>query len=245
MRNIKLKIAYDGSRYYGWQRLKDKDQTIQGKIESVISEMLESPIEIIGSGRTDAGVHARGQIANFHTNSSMTLEEMHHYVNKYLPQDIAVKEITQISDRFHSRYHAKSKKYTYYVYNDYIHSPFYRKYSCHIPDKLDVSLMKEGAAKFMGTHDFIGFSSLKKTKKSTIRTIDQLNISSQDDLMSFTFIGDGFLYNTIRIIMGSLVEIGLHEKDLSHIDEVFEVNIRSKAGITMPPHGLFLEEVYY
>lgn len=245
MRNIKLKIAYDGGRYYGWQRLKDNDQTIQGKLESVISEMAQSYTEIIGSGRTDAGVHAKGQIANFHTNSTMTLEEMHHYINRYLPQDIVVKEITQVSDRFHSRYHAKSKKYTYYVWNHYTHSPFHRKYSYHLQKKLDVPLMKEAAAKFIGTHDFIGFSSLKKTKKSTLRTINELNILSQNNLMSFTFVGDGFLYNMIRIIMGSLVEIGLHEKELSHIDKVLEKNVRSKAGITMPPQGLFLEEVYY
>lgn len=245
MRNIKLKIAYDGGRYYGWQRLKDNDQTIQGKLESVISEMVQSYTEIIGSGRTDAGVHAKGQITNFHTDSTMTLEEMHRYINRYLPQDIVVKEITQVSDRFHSRYHAKSKKYTYYVWNHYTHSPFHRKYSCHLPKKLDVPLMKEAAAKFIGTHDFIGFSSLKKTKKSTLRTINELNILSQDNLMSFTFVGDGFLYNMIRIIVGSLVEIGLHEKELLHIDKVLEKNVRSKAGITMPPHGLFLEEVYY
>ena len=245
MKNIKLKIAYDGSRYYGWQRLKDNEQTIQGKLESVISEMVHSPIEIIGSGRTDAGVHAMDQIANFHTDSTMTLKEMHHYINKYLPQDIAVKEILQVPDRFHSRYHAKSKKYIYYVWNHFIHSPFHRKYSYHLPKELDVPLMKEAAAKFIGTHNFIGFSSLKKTKKSTLRTINELNILSQDNLMSFTFVGDGFLYNMIRIIVGSLVEIGLHEKELSHIDKVLEKNVRSKAGITMPPQGLFLEEVYY
>lgn len=245
MRNIKLKIAYDGSRYYGWQRLKDNKQTIQGKLESVISEMVQSYTEIIGSGRTDAGVHAKGQIANFHTESTMTLEEMHHYINKYLPQDIVVKEILQAPDRFHSRYHAKSKKYTYYVWNHFTHSPFHRKYSYHLPEELDMPLMQEAATKFIGTHNFIGFSSLKKAKKSTIRTIDELSISSKNDLMSFTFVGDGFLYNMIRIIMGSLLEIGLHKKELSHIDEVFQENIRSKAGITMPPQGLFLEEVYY
>ncbi|WP_303862706.1 tRNA pseudouridine(38-40) synthase TruA [Alkalibaculum bacchi] len=245
MRNIKLKIAYDGSRYYGWQRLKDNDQTIQGKLESVISEMVQSHIEIIGSGRTDAGVHATGQITNFHTDSKMTIEEMHHYINRYLPQDIVVKEMVQASERFHSRYHVKSKKYTYYVWNHFTHSPFHRKYSYHLPEELDVPLMKEAAEKFIGTHDFIGFSSLKKTKKSTIRTIDELSISSQDYLMGFSFVGDGFLYNMIRIIMGSLVEIGLHEKELSHIDKVLEKNVRSKAGITMPPQGLFLEEVYY
>ncbi len=245
MKNIKMIITYDGSRYYGWQRLTTSEPTIQGKLESVISEMAGSKVEIIGSGRTDAGVHATGQVANFHIDSTMSIEEMHHYINHYLPKDIVVTEILEVPERFHSRYNATGKKYVYYVWNHWAHSPFQRKYSHHIAEELDIELMKEAATKLIGTHDFIGFSSLKKTKKATTRTINELNIEKKDNSLVFTFSGDGFLHNMIRIMMGSIIDVGLHKKELSHIDEVFEGKTRSHAGITFPPQGLFLEKVYY
>jgi len=245
MRNIKLLIEYDGSRYNGWQRLKDSEQTIQGKLESVISEMVSLPTEITGSGRTDAGAHAKGQVANFHTQSKMSLKEMHEYINHYLPQDIVVKEVTEVSERFHSRYNAKSKKYTYYVWNHWIPSAFQRKYSYHLVENLDIRLMEDAAKKLIGTHDFIGFSSVKKTNKSTTRTIEDITIVKEGNMLKFSFTGDGFLYNMIRIIMGTLLEIGMREKQVSSIDEILETKIRSTAGRTIPSHGLFLEEVYY
>lgn len=245
MRNIKLVIEYDGSRYQGWQRLKTTDQTVQGKIETVISKMLEQDIQIIGSGRTDAGTHAKGQIANFHTDSNMTLQEMHKYINNYLPQDIVVKKVSEAAERFHSRYNTTGKKYTYYIWNHCIPSAFNRKYSVNIEETLDIELMKKAAKKLVGTHDFIGFSSLKKSKKSTVRTIKEINITKEGHMLKVDFIGDGFLYNMIRIIMGTLIEIGSKEKDVSCIDKVFETNTRAYAGKTLPAQGLFLEEVYY
>ena len=245
MKNIKLIIEYDGSRYNGWQRLKDSDQTIQGKLESVISEMVGSPTEIIGSGRTDAGAHAKGQVANFHAESTMDLVEMHQYINHYLPQDIIVKEVKEASERFHSRYNAQGKKYTYYVWDHWIPSAFHRKYSYHFAEDLDIDLMKEAAKKLVGTHDFIGFSSVKKTNKSTTRTIEEISIVKEGNMLKFSFVGDGFLYNMIRIIMGTLLEVGLKERKVSSIDEILETKVRSTAGKTIPAHGLFLEEVYY
>ncbi|MCC5908905.1 MAG: tRNA pseudouridine(38-40) synthase TruA [Clostridiaceae bacterium] len=245
MRNIKLIIEYDGSRYRGWQRLKNSEETIQGKLESVISKMVDSPIEIIGSGRTDAGVHARGQVANFHTKSTMSIKEIHKYINHYLPQDIIVKEVKEVSERFHSRYNVKNKKYVCYVWNHWVPSVFQRKYSHHIADKLDIGLMEEAAKKLVGTHDFIGFSSVKKTNKSTTRTIEEITIEKEGNMLKFTFVGDGFLYNMVRIIMGSLVEVGLRRKKISYIDEILESKTRSMAGQTFPPEGLFLEEVNY
>ncbi|MDR5659972.1 tRNA pseudouridine(38-40) synthase TruA [Serpentinicella sp. ANB-PHB4] len=245
MRNIRLIIEYDGSRYKGWQRLKNTDQTIQRKIESVLSEMVSAPIEIIGSGRTDAGAHANGQVANFHTKSDMSLQKMHEYINHYLPQDIVVKEIKEASERFHSRYNVKGKKYVYHVWNDWVPSAFHRKYSYHIPNKLDIERMKDAVKKLEGTHDFIGFSSVKKSNKSTVRTIEKIDIVKEGPLVKFVFVGDGFLHNMIRIIMGSLIEIGLKEKGISHIDEIFKSKTRADAGKTMPAQGLFLEEVYY
>ncbi|SDK12052.1 tRNA pseudouridine(38-40) synthase TruA [Natronincola ferrireducens] len=245
MRNIKLVIEYDGGRYNGWQRLKSSGETIQGKLEHVISEMVDFPIEIIGSGRTDAGVHAKGQVANFHTKSNMSTKEIHKYMNYYLPQDIVIKEVAEVGERFHSRYNVKNKKYVYYIWNDWIPSVFHRKYSYHLVDKLNIELMKEAAEKLVGTHDFIGFSSVKKTNKSTVRTIQEISITKEKHMVKFIFIGDGFLYNMVRIIMGTLVEIGLKQKNISHIDEILEGKNRSMAGQTLPPQGLFLEEVYY
>ena len=245
MRNIKLVIEYDGSRYDGWQRLQDSEQTIQGKIEKVLNEMTGSSVEIIGSGRTDAGVHAKNQIANFKTKSSMSIRDIHNYMNHYLPQDIVVKEVKEVSDQFHSRYNAQKKKYTYYVWNHQIPSAFQRKYSYHFPEKLDLHSMEAAANKLLGTHDFIGFSSVKKAKKSTVRTVEEITIVQNNHMLEFSFIGDGFLHNMIRILMGTLLEIGTKEKDISCIDEIFTSKTRAMAGKTAPAQGLFLEEVYY
>lgn len=245
MRNIKLTIEYDGTRYLGWQRLGDSDKTIQGKIENILTQITRSKIEIIGSGRTDAGTHARGQIANFKTDSKMALSEMIESLNRYLPQDIVVKKIEDVSERFHARYNAKGKKYSYYLWNNAIPSAFERHYSFHYSEELDFELMDEACRKLIGTHDFIGFSSLKKTKKSTTRTINELSIQKEEDLIHFTFIGDGFLHKMVRILVGTLLEIGSGTLKLETIDEVFKSKIRSEAGMTVPAQGLFLDEVYY
>ncbi len=245
MRNIKMIIEYDGSRYLGWQRLGDSDKTIQGKLENVISEMVGTPTEIIGSGRTDAGTHARGQVANFKTSVDMTLKEMQDYINHYLPQDIVVKKLEEVQERFHSRYNVVGKKYIYYIWNSWIPSAFDRKYSFYYPDKLDINKMNIACSKLIGTHDFIGFSSLKKTKKSTVRRIDSISIHREDEMLKFEFVGEGFLYNMVRIIVGTLLEIGTGAREPEYIDQIFESNLRSDAGITVPAQGLFLEEVYY
>ncbi len=238
-------IEYDGSRYKGWQRLKDTDQTIQGKLEGVISELAGKPTEVIGSGRTDAGAHAHGQVANFQIKSDMSLKEMKQYINHYLPQDIVVKDLQQVSARFHSRYNVSGKKYAYYVLNDSIPSAFLRKYSYYIPEKLDIVAMKKAAEGLVGTHDFIAFSSVKKTNKSTVRTIKEINIEKKGQQIEFTFVGDGFLHNMIRIMMGTLIDIGMGEEKVSYIDKIFKGGKREVAGKTVPAQGLFLMEVYY
>lgn len=245
MRNIKIKVEYDGARYLGWQRLKDSDKTIQGKIESVLSLMAGEDIEIIGSGRTDGGVHAYGQVANFKINSDHTLEEIQEYLNHYLPNDILIKDISQVDDRFHSRYNVTSKTYLYKICIGKYQSPFIRKYSWHISENIDIAAMKDASKLLLGTHDFIGFSSLKRYKKSTIRTLEKIDFSFQDDLMLIEIKGDGFLHNMVRIIIGTLVEIGLGKLPKDLILEVLENKVRADAGITAPPHGLFLKEVLY
>ncbi|QUH26364.1 tRNA pseudouridine(38-40) synthase TruA [Serpentinicella alkaliphila] len=245
MKNIKLLIEYDGSRYKGWQRLKDSDMTIQGKIESVLTELFSRPIEIIGSGRTDAGVHARGQVANFTVKTEKSLLEIHKYLNHYLPQDIVVKEVSEAPERFHSQYNVKKKKYVYCIWNHWIPSAFNRKYSYNVPEHLNIELMEEAANLLIGTHDFIGFSSVKKSNKSTVRTIEEISFIKEDKVLKIVFVGDGFLHNMVRIIVGTLLEIGLKEKKVSYINEIFESKTRSIAGKTAPAQGLFLEEVTY
>jgi len=207
MRNIKLTIEYDGKRYLGWQRLGDSEKTIQEKVEGVIKLLTGEEIEIVGSGRTDAGTHARGQVANFKTTHQMSLPEMQQFFNRYLPQDIVVNKIEEVPERFHARYHAKGKQYSYYVWNNAIPSVFARNTSFHCPQPLDLKKMQQAAEKLIGTHDFIGFSALKKSKKSTVRTIDEITITPEGDLLRFTFKGNGFLHKMVRILTGTLIAI--------------------------------------
>lgn len=245
MRNIKMTIEYDGGRYHGWQKLGDSDKTIQGKIENVLSEMTKTNVEIVGSGRTDAGTHAKGQVASFKTTSNLDLIAMRDHLNTYLPRDIIVKELEEVPERFHARYNVSGKKYSYYVWNTVVPSAFERNYSYHYPEQLDIKKMNEACSKLIGTHDFIGFSALKKSKKSTVRTIEEITIRREGDLLHFTFVGEGFLYKMVRIMMGTLLEIGAGVKEPKEIDAIFESGIRSDAGMTVPAQGLFLDEVYY
>lgn len=245
MRNIKLTITYDGKRYLGWQRLGDSDKTIQGKIESILKQMTGEEIEIIGSGRTDSGTHARGQVANFKTETSMTRAEMLDFLNRYLPRDIVVTKVEEVQDRFHARYNCTGKQYSYYVWNNVIPTVFERNHSFHYPQKLDLDKMNQACEKLVGTHDFIGFSALKKSKKSTVRTIEKLSIEQEGSMIHFTFVGDGFLYKMVRIIVGTLLEIGSGSMDVTEIENIFEKKVRQQAGETVPAQGLFLDDVYY
>ena len=245
MRNIKLTIEYDGKRYLGWQRLGDSEKTIQEKVEGVIKLLTGEEIEIVGSGRTDAGTHARGQVANFKTTHQMSLPEMQQFFNRYLPQDSVVNKIEEVPERFHARYHAKGKQYSYYVWNNAIPSVFARNTSFHCPQPLDLEKMQQAAEKLIGTHDFIGFSALKKSKKSTVRTIDEITITPEGDLLRFTFKGNGFLHKMVRILTGTLIAIGDGTLPPEVIDQVLAYKVRQAAGETVPSHGLFLDEVYY
>lgn len=245
MRNIKITIEYDGKRYLGWQRLGDSDKTIQGRIEAVLTQITGGKIEIIGSGRTDAGTHARGQVANFKTDSSLTSDKLLNQLNHYLPWDIIVKKVEEVPERFHARYNATGKQYSYYVWNNPIPSAFERYYSHHISQKLDITKMNSACRMLEGTHDFLGFSSLKKSKKTTVRTITAITITSEGDLLQFKFEGEGFLYNMVRIMMGTILEIGAGTLEANIIDDVFMSKTRKNAGMTVPAQGLFLDCVEY
>lgn len=245
MRNIKMTIRYDGSRYKGFQRLKDNDMTIQGKIEDVLSKMTNESIEIIGSGRTDMGVHAYGQVANFKTASNLSVDKMKTYLYEYLPEDIVITSLEEVDGRFHSRYNAKSKVYLYKIYNNKFHDPFLRKYTTHIPKKLDIELMKEASEYFIGEHDFTSFASSKSKKKSNVRTIYSINITETNGLVEIYFEGNGFLYNMVRIMTGALIDVGHKKIAPEDIKTMLEEKDRTKAADTAPAKGLYLYKVSY
>lgn len=245
MRNIRLTLQYEGTRYQGWQKQTSTDNTIQGKLENLLTRMCKEPIEIHGSGRTDAGVHALGQVANFHTNSEMTTEEMMEYINRYLPEDIAVVALAEAAPRFHSRLNACGKHYEYRVMNSTIPHVFHRRYALEVPEKLDVQAMEQAAAYLCGEHDFKSFTSAKKGKKSTVRRIDEISIAREGDVITFSFKGSGFLHHMIRILMGTLLQVGKGERSPESIPELIEAGNRELAGPLVPAKGLTLVEVYF
>lgn len=245
MRNIRFVVQYEGTRYQGWQRQESSGNTIQGKLEALISRMCGEPIEIQGSGRTDAGVHAMGQVANFHTSSLMSVEEMQTYMNQYLPEDIAVVAISEAAPRFHSRLNASGKCYRYQVINSTVPDVFRRRYALEEGCPLDVEAMRQAAALLCGEHDFKSFTSAKKGKKSTVRRIDSIEIEQQGSLITFTFQGNGFLYHMVRILMGTLLEVGRGERSPESMSKVLQAKNREMAGALVPAKGLTLVEVFY
>ncbi|MGL5651533.1 MAG: tRNA pseudouridine(38-40) synthase TruA [Paraclostridium sp.] len=245
MRNIKMTIEYDGSRYKGFQRLKDNDNTIQGKIEDVLSKMADEKIEIIGSGRTDMGVHAYNQVANFKTNSNLSVKKINDYLNNYLPEDIVIKTVEEVDERFHSRYNVKQKVYLYKINNSKTQDVFLRKYSTYIEKPLDIELMKKASEYLVGEHDFTSFASSKSKKKSNVREIHSITINKNKDMIDIFVEGNGFLYNMVRIIAGALIEVGLNKKTPEDIKLMLDAKDRSKSSDTAPAKGLYLYSVKY
>ena len=244
MRNIRLDLCYDGTRYRGWQRLPNSDQTIQGKLEATLSRILEEPVEIIGSGRTDSGTHARFQVANFHCNSVMACQEIHEQLNRYLPEDIGIYSVRNVSERFHARLNAKTKTYVYRVWNGEAPCVFERKYVLIDQRPVDVSRMRQAAKAFIGQHDFSAFCANKKFKKSTVRHIQDLTIEKIENEIRFSVTGNGFLHHMVRIIVGTLLEVGRGERETGSIDELFGAP-RELAGELVAACGLCLMEVNY
>lgn len=244
MRNVCLVVCYDGTRYRGWQRLKQGDDTIQGKLETVLSRILEEPIELIGSGRTDAGVHAENQVANFHCESEMPCAQIMSLLRRYLPEDIGIKSCKQVSDRFHARLNARQKTYRYRLWNSEQPCVFQRRFVTVWPEKLDVEKMRRAGEQLVGEHDFSAFCTNRHMKKSTLRRIDSLQIDVLDQEIRFTITGNGFLNNMVRILVGTLVEVGQGSRDVLSVSELFGGE-RGQAGRLMPPQGLCLMEVTY
>ena len=244
MRNLRLDICYDGTRYRGWQRLPGKDDTIQGKLETALSRILGEPIEISGSGRTDAGVHARGQVANFHCESTMTAPQILENLRRYLPEDIGIYSCRDVSERFHARLNAKEKTYRYRIWNSEQPCVFERRFVTVMPETLDTDVMNQAARHLLGQHDFAAFCGNAKMKKSTVRYIRSLSVERHGEEIHITVTGNGFLHNMVRIIVGTLVEAGRGERNPESIPALFEGK-RADAGFLAPAQGLCLMEVYY
>lgn len=245
MRNLKMEIQYDGTKYRGWQKQKDTDLTIQYKIENVLSKMIGEDIQVIGCGRTDSGVHADNYIANFHTTSTMSVDDMLEYLYEYLPEDIVVKSMKDASERFHARYNVKGKTYVYRINNNRFRDVFNRKYTYHMDEKLDLDQMRRAAEFLIGTHDFQSFTSLKPNTKSTVRTINYINIKEDRGLIDVEVNGNGFLLNMVRIITGTLLEVGKGNLKAFDVEKILKEKKRSEAGPIAPAKGLCLRDLQY
>jgi len=243
--NYRLTIMYDGSRYFGFQRQPDKD-TIQGKIESVLRIMTgDESLEVIGAGRTDAGVHALNMIANVFMDVSISPNEICEYLNRYLPDDICVKKVDFAGPRFHARYNAIGKTYRYTCYYGNEKPVFQRKYVYTLDRMPDLIKMRDCAEILLGEHDFHNFCMNPRMKKSTVRKVDRIEIIEEDGQIQFWVHGTGFLQNMVRIIVGTLLEVGFGEKSIEEVNHALQTSERCKAGATAPAQGLCMIKVDY
>lgn len=245
MRNIKLLIQYEGTRYKGWQSQEHTENTIQGRLTRVLERMTGEEIDLKGSGRTDAGVHAAGQTANFYTETKLSCEEILRYLNTYLPEDIAVLRAEEASPRFHSRLCAVRKTYVYRIWNSCVPNVFDRKYVCQVEEPLDVEGMREAAEFFLGIHDFRAFCANKRMKKSTVRSLERITIEQSGPELRLSFTGNGFLHHMIRILTGTLLEVGLGKRKPQEMAAILASLSREQAGAMAPAQGLCLLSVEY
>ncbi len=244
MRNIKLTIEYDGKDFNGWQKQPNK-LNIQGTIERAIEEITGEQVELNASGRTDAGVHALAQVANFKTNSKLPIEKITLAINSRLKKSIIIKDAEEVDEKFHSRLACKQKTYRYVINNTYNGTAIYRNLECHIPIKLDIKKMQQAIQYFIGEHDFKAFKASGTSSKSSVRTIYDATVYTENDRVFIELTGNGFLYNMVRIISGTLVDVGLGKIKPEDIIEIIKMGKREKAGKTMPAHGLYLVKVDY
>ncbi len=243
-RNIKLTLEYDGSNYCGWQKQLNA-RSIQATLEKAIMEITKEDVDLIGSGRTDSCVHALNQVANFYTSSKIPSERFVLAINTKLPSDIAVVASEEVGEEFHSRYDAIGKEYKYLIYNNKVRSPLKKNYSYHVNYKLDREAMKKALNYFVGEHDFRGFMSTGSSIKGTVRTINYVELIENEEMIEITIRGSGFLYNMVRIIVGTIVDIGIGKIDGDSIKDIIDSKDRTGAGHTAPPEGLYLSKVFY
>ena len=243
-KNFRLVIEYDGTNYHGWQR-QASDNSIQSEIEAALAKMTGSPVKLIGSGRTDAGVHAFGQSANFCCNTRLSAEAFQKGLNSLLPGDIVIKTCFEAEADFHARFAARGKTYQYRIYNAVVPSALCLRYSWHIRRKLDMAAMRKAAGILLGSHDFKAFQGQGSEVFDTVREIYKSDFTSGDDRIIFEIRGNGFLRYMVRNIVGTLVDIGMGKKTEEDFQEILNSGDRNRAGITAPPQGLFLMEVIY
>jgi len=244
MRNIKLIIEYMGKSFNGWQKQPDK-LNIQGEIEQAILEITGEQVNLIASGRTDAGVHSLGQTANFKIENNIPIEKIAVAINSKLKKSIVIRSAEEVDERFHSRYNVISKKYRYIINNSQFGSAVYRDLEYNFPIKLNVEKMKEAAKYFEGEHDFAAFKASGTSSKSSVRTIFKAEVIEEGERIKIELTGNGFLYNMVRIISGTLLDVGLEKIEPKDVVEIIESKDRKKAGKTLPPQGLYLVEVNY
>lgn len=245
MRNLKMIIEYDGTAYHGWQR-QPGQTTIQQVLEESISAITQEKIRVIGSGRTDAGVHAVNQVANFMTGSKIEQRNLLAGINSLLPRDIAVRQMKEVDAGFHARFNARSKVYLYQIFNGAVRSALYRRYAWFVRNPLDIDRMREGAILFEGTHNFSSFCAANSPMINHVRTVKKVEIEQdRRDILKIVVEADGFLKYMVRNIVGILVDVGKGKRASNEITAVIEAKDRGRAGITAPAHGLFLKEVRY
>ncbi|MDO4401357.1 MAG: tRNA pseudouridine(38-40) synthase TruA [Clostridiaceae bacterium] len=244
MRNIKLTIEYDGTRYYGWQR-QPIGNTIQQEVEKAISKVIKEYVEVIGSSRTDSGVHAKGYVANFKTNVKMPAEKFRDAINCKLPRDIVIIKSEEVDLDFHARYSSKGKTYCYTILNREYPCAINKDYVYYYRWKLNVEEMKKACKYFLGTHDFKAFQTPGGSVKTSIRTISDLHIETNVDKIKIYISADGFLYNMVRIIVGTLILVGSNKIKEDFVKNIIESGVRQNAGKCAPANGLCLEKVFY
>ena len=245
MSNYRLTLCYDGTRWKGWQKQGNTEHTIQGKLETLLSRLLDQPVEAAGSGRTDAGTHAAMQVASFRAKTKLSPEEILSGLRQYLPADIGALSLEEAPPRFHARLSCVGKTYVYRIWNSTEPQVFARNYCWILPEALDIGAMEEAAALLGGEHDFSAFCANKHLKKSAVRNLHSVTITREGPELRLRFTGDGFLYHMVRILTGTLVEVGLHQREAREMPAILASRDRSRAGFTAPAKGLILWEVRY
>ncbi|MBB6216851.1 tRNA pseudouridine38-40 synthase [Anaerosolibacter carboniphilus] len=244
MKNVKLTIEYDGTGFHGWQR-QDHHRTVQEEVEKALEKIIKKRITIHGSGRTDAGVHGLGQVASFKEDFTIPIDKIPLAVNALLPDDVAIRNAEEVSLDFHARYSAVGKRYIYKIYNRPLRSPLQRNYAYFVPTELNLDAIKKASSFFIGEHDFKAFMASGSSIKDTVRRIHRLHVYQEQDMLTIEVEGNGFLYNMVRIMAGTLVDIGKSKISPENIPQIISSGDRTKAGHTAPPQGLYLAEVYY
>ena len=245
MPNYRLTLCYDGTRYNGWQRQGNTPDTIQGRVEAALCGILGQEVEIAGSGRTDAGVHARAQVASFRAKTSLSPDEILRALRRDLPKDIGALTLNEAAPRFHARLNCRGKTYVYRIWNSEGPDVFERRYRVAVPEPLDLAAMRKAADALCGTHDYTSFCANRRMKKSAVRTVESIGVQRSGDEVRLVFTGDGFLYHMVRILTGTLLEVGLGAREADTMAAILNAKDRDAAGKTAPAKGLILWEAFY